>query len=128
MQLGDVIKFTSNQAMGHDSRDKFHIFICKTDHFRAPNEYAFLFISSSNFSNCFQILKNDYDEMLEHDSFISCSNLVFYSEDYLRNVKLTKVGAMNTDHLAALHGHLCDHEFLVQWQITITCNALASVF
>ncbi|MBG6208371.1 hypothetical protein IWQ49_003031 [Labrenzia sp. EL_126] len=127
MQLGDVIKFTSDQAIGHDARDKYHIFICRTDNFRAPDEYAFLFISSSNFSDCFPIQKCDYDDMLEYDSFVSCGNLVFYSADYLRTAKPKKFGAINTEHLVALHSHLCDHEVMVQWQITITCNALASV-
>lgn len=128
MKLGDVVRFTSDQAIGHDLREKMHVFLCRTDHFRAPDQYAFLFISKADHSGCcFRISQADYPAFLFYDSFISCSNLVFYSHDYLVNAKVKIVGAIDRRHLIALRHHLADHDVMEQWQINVACAALPAV-
>jgi hypothetical protein len=124
MNLGQVFKFTTDQAVGHHQRNKIHIFLTTTDHFRAPQENVFLFISSGDYGNCFPIKKSDYATLLDHDSYISCGNLVFYSDNDLKNVGST-IGQISNDHLKALHSHLVGHQVMPGWQIKIACNALA---
>ncbi|RTL96169.1 hypothetical protein EJV44_11360 [Ancylobacter aquaticus] len=125
MKLGDVVRFTSDQAIGHDLREKMHVFICRTEHHRAPEEYAFLFISKANHSFCYPIAQVDYPEFLQYDSFISCGNLVFYSRQYLLDAKMKREGALTREHLVALRNHLADHDVMVIWQASLACGALA---
>ena len=127
MRPGDVVRFTTDQAVGHPDRTKIHIFLCKTDHFRAPAEYVFLFISSGDYGADFALLQASYPEFLTHDSFISCGNLVFYPRDYLEKTRLKKVGVITPQHLAELRSHLFDHEFLAGWQITVACTAIGQI-
>ena len=126
MKLGDVVRFTSDQAIGHALREKMHVFICQTDHFRAPEEYAFLFISKADHSGCFPIAKADYDTFLEYDSFISCGNLVFYSHQFLIDAKMEPKGAIKKEHLVALRNHLADHDVMAIWQANVACGGLAA--
>ncbi|WP_150129647.1 hypothetical protein [Bosea sp. RAC05] len=123
MNLGRVLFFTSDQAVGHEQRPKYHLFIQRTDDHRATAEYAFLFISSRSYGNCYLINKSDYD-FLEHDSFISCGGAVFYSREYLSASKLRFVGEIAKTHLIELRNHLVDHDFMPAWQIKMVCNAL----
>jgi hypothetical protein len=126
MKLGDVVRFTSDRVIGHDLREKMHVFICQTDHFRAPEEYAFLFISKANHTGCFPIAQADYHTFLEYDSFISCGNLVFYSQEYLSGAKLKVAGAIKQKHLVALRNHLVGHDVMEVWQAHVACGALAT--
>lgn len=123
MALGDVFKFETDQAEGYELREKYHVFLGTTDHFRATGPYAFLFISSSDYGGCFPLPKDSYP-FLTHDSYISCSNVVFYPQDYLDQVAPDRVGKITADDLARLREHLADHEVMVKWQITVACNAI----
>jgi hypothetical protein len=127
MKLGDVVRFASNQAIGHALREKMHVFICKTDNFRAPEEYAFLFISKADHSGCFPIARSDYNTFLEYDSFISCGSLVFYSYEFLCNAQMTLKGTIKKEHLVTLRNHLADHDVLETWQAKLACGALPVV-
>lgn len=126
MKLGEVFQFTSDQAVGHRARSKIHVFLTKTDHHRASAENAFLFISSANYGGCYPIAQADYGAFLDHDSFISCSNLVFYSDAYLNSHASAKAGDISLPHLKSLHGHLVDHDTMAFWQIQIACKALSA--
>lgn len=127
MKLGDVIRFTSDQAIGHGLREKMHVFICKTDHHLAPDEYAFLFISKADHSGCYPIRRADYPSFLQFDSFISCGNLVFYSKQYLIDAKMKAEGEISKKHLIELRNHLVNHDVMALWQIKVACNALVAV-
>lgn len=124
MAVGDVYHFSSDKVVGHDDREKLHVYLGKTDYFRATAEYAFLFISSGDYGNCFPVAFADYGDFLKYDSYISCNNLVFYSLEELKEKRPKKVGQISAAHLAALHGHLAGHEIMVAWQIAIACDAL----
>ena len=121
--LGDVLKFGSDQAVGHKNRDKYHVYLGNTDHFRAPNEFVFLFISSSDHCNCFPIYKKEYN-FLSYDSYISCGNLVYYSIEYLKHIKPRKVGRISNSVLLKLRSHLFDHKIMVRWEISLACGLL----
>ena len=104
-----------------------HVFICKTEHHRAPDEYVFLFVSKADHSGCYPIGQGDYPEFLQYDSFISCGNLVFYSHAYLVDAKLKREGSIKPEHLVALRNHLVDHEVMEVWQANIACAALPAI-
>jgi len=103
-----------------------HVYICRTDYFRAPDEYAFMFISKADHSGCFRIAQAGYEEFLEYDSFISCGNLVFYSREYLTDAGIKHKGTIKKEHLVALRNHLIDHDVMENWQIKLACNALSA--
>ncbi|OJX51215.1 MAG: hypothetical protein BGO81_11035 [Devosia sp. 66-22] len=124
MAVGDVYRFVSDQATGYESKPKLHVSLGATDHFRAPAEFPFLFISSSDYDSCFPIALNDYGEFLTHDSYVSCGKLVYYSFAFLKSLNLKAVGRLTDNHLAALRNHLADHDVMVRWEIAIACEAL----
>jgi hypothetical protein len=124
MAVGDVYQFISDKALGYETREKYHVYLGKTDHFRAGGEYVFLFISSSNYGNCFPIEFSDYGDFLRYDSYISCGNLIFYSAEDLKTSGAKRVGRISDAHLKALHSHLAGHEIMESWQIIVACNAL----
>lgn len=127
MQLGEVFKFPSNQAVGYVSRPKIHIFLTTTDHHRAPDECVFLFISSGDYGGCLPIEAASHKPFLAYDSFISCSNLVFYPQDYLTAHAGPKVGDIDPALLKKLHGHLAFHDVMPIWQAKVACGALTVV-
>lgn len=118
------MRFTSDQAIGHALREKMHVYLGVTDHFRASAEHAFMFISKANYGGCFPLAQTDYDQFLQYDSYISCGNLVFYKREFLIAAKMKKVGEISSADLAVLHGHVADNEFMPGWEIGIACNAL----
>lgn len=123
--VGGVYKFESDQAEGYASRPKFHVYLGKTEHHRAPEKHAFLFISSADYGGCFPILCTSHP-FLQYDSFISCGKLVYYSGKYLEELEppYTLVGTISDQHLRELRNHLADHEVMVTWEILIACEAL----
>lgn len=123
MTPGEVFFFESDQAEGYAARGKFHVYLGLTDHFRAPNEHSFLFVSSANYDNCFPLSQADYG-FLDRDSFISCGKLVYYSDGYLQQRNLRAVGKISKAHLAALRAHLAGHEVMVEWEIQVACRVL----
>lgn len=102
-----------------------HVYLCKTEHHLAPDEYAFLYISKGDHSGCFPISLVNYPNMLEYDSFISCGSMVFYSRQYLVDAKMKHEGSISRDHLVSLRNHLADHDVMEIWQINVACGALA---
>lgn len=127
LKPGDVFRFITDQAIGHARREKLHVFLAVTDSHRAPADHAFILISSLNYGSCFPLLQRDYPAFLSHDSFISCSALVFYDRAHLASTSPRRCGAIRKDHLIALRHHLSDHEVLTQWEITLACKALPAL-
>ncbi|MFO1131170.1 MAG: hypothetical protein U1E16_04005 [Hyphomicrobiales bacterium] len=69
----------------------------------------------------------DYEGLLDHDSFITCGELVFYSREYLESVTIVPKGVIRKEHLVALRNHLANHDVMVQWQINEACRVLPAV-
>lgn len=123
MKPGEFAKFVSDQARGYDTRPKIHLYLGRTEHYRAPDEYMFLFVSSGDYGNDCPIAAID-NNFLEHDSFISCGNIVFYSKEYLRSVGLKVDGAIDIELLRNLRGHIVNSEVMVLWQINEARDAI----
>jgi hypothetical protein len=123
MALGDVFRFATDQAEGHDERDKYHVYLGETDHFRAEGPFSFLFISSGDYGACYPISKDSYP-FLHHDSFISCGSIVFYTQEYLDQAAPKHVGKISLEDIVKLRDHLVDHDFMVSWEINVACGLL----
>lgn len=57
MKLGEIYVWETEKAKGHDSRRKYHVFICEAD---SLGENTFLFISRNDFFDDYEIAKRDY--------------------------------------------------------------------
>jgi hypothetical protein len=68
MQLGDIFLWNTDQAAGHASRNKYHVYICEGD-WRAG--HTFLFISKADYGCDYPILKSDYDFFPLEKSFVN---------------------------------------------------------
>lgn len=120
MKLGEVFFWETDKAIGHQLRNKFHIFICEEDGF---DGHTFLFISSDHYEGDFKILKSDYP-FLTHDSSISLGRIICYSTDELAKFKAEAVGAIRADHLQQLFHATQGSPTMEGKDIKRVCNAL----
>jgi hypothetical protein len=123
MKLGEVFVWETDQAIGHEFRTKFHIFICEEDAF---DGHTFLFISSADYGGDFKLLKSDY-AFLAHDSFVSIGRIICYTEAQLKAFKKKMVGQITKDHLQKLFHVVQGSETMERKDIKRVCNALKSV-
>lgn len=72
----------------------------------------------------YPIYKKDYDFLKYDVSYVSCGNLVFYSQEELDAAQPKLVGTLSTEHLADLYGKIADSDVMEGWQIKLACNAL----
>lgn len=126
MAVGEVFFFVTDQATGHDRRDKYHILIDVCD--GPPQEYVFMFISSDDYGNDFPITVKDCP-VLGYDSFVSCGKLVRYDYNELMSLKIkpSKV-TLKPEFLKSLHDHLNGHEVLSGREIIVAQSGLAKGF
>jgi len=99
MNLGEVFSWITSQALGHQLRDKMHVFMCEEDGF---DGHTFLFISTIDYGGDFKILQADYPSFLTHDSYISLGRPVCYSDADLNSYTKQQVGQIRKDHLQQL--------------------------
>ena len=85
---------------------------------------AFLFISSSDYGGDYLLLAADYPEFLTHDSYVSCSGLVFYTEGEVRKSGAKLVGKLSANHLAELRSAIANSLLMEGWQIRMVCGIL----
>lgn len=124
MKLGEVFVWETDKAIGHDLRKKLHIYICQEDGF---NGHTFLFISSTYYDGDFEIKKSDYDEFLDHDSFVSLGRIIVYSTSELKAFSPKPVGKIRTDHLQQLFHAVQGSPTMEGRDIKRVCNALKVV-
>jgi hypothetical protein len=98
MKTGEIFLWTTGKAKGHNSRDKYHIFICVGDWAEAN---TFLFISSLNYFADFKIDKIDWPQMPKEESFIS-PNPVFYTDAELASFTIKRAGYLTKRHISRI--------------------------
>ncbi len=114
---GDIFKFQSNKAMGHDARDKFHVAI-------ELSEGALLFINSDPFEGAMRIDRADWPEMPNTESYISCSAAIRYTKEDLKGVAIQPAGRLSDDCLTRLEAHVASSMTLPQNDIKLIRKAL----
>lgn len=96
MKLGEIYIWNTDKVIGHEARNKYHIFICCGDW---ETDNVFLFINKngnawdceiSNKESCFSFLP------LER-SYIDCGSIVTYSDEYIAAAKPEYKGRINAE-------------------------------
>ncbi len=124
MKLGDVFYWVTEKAIGHDSRAKYHIYICDAD---AWDDNTFLLINKSPWGDELKITKANYP-FLDYDSYIGCNGVVTYTDAELVALDKNPVGQIRQDDLKALFNILADPLAMEAKQAKRLCNALKAAF
>lgn len=124
MKLGEIYYWTTDKALGHDKRPKYHVFICPED---GMDGNTFLFISKSDYGGDYKILKIDYSFLTFECSFISCGSIVCYTDEELKGYTIKAVGQLSRDHLIGLRSSILNSDTMEQRHILRVGNALNSV-
>jgi hypothetical protein len=124
MNLGDVFYWVTEKAIGHDSRPKYHIYICAAD---ARDDNTFLLINKSPWGDELKITKADYP-FLDYDSYIGCNGVVTYTDAELAALDKSPVGQIRQEHLKSLFNILADPLAMEVMQAKRLCNALKAAF
>lgn len=98
MNIGDVFYWVTDQAVGHDSRPKYHVYVCPSDW---VDGHTFMFINKGMYGEDYKLLKSDYG-FLEYDSYVSCSGLASYDDATLTTFDPTVKGTLSKAHLSEL--------------------------
>ncbi len=123
MKLGDIYFWPTDQARGHNNRNKYHLFICVGDW---QEDNTFLFISSRDYGGPdYRILKSDYSFLTKCESYISCTETVCYSDDELKRDDIQFVGRLTDEHISDLRNYILDSDIMEQRHINRICRAIA---
>lgn len=122
METGEIFFWNTDKVQGRDTRRKYHIFICGSDWKEDRN--TFLFISSNNYFNDFQINQKDWAVMPKTDSFISCVSPVFYYDSDLKRYEITRTGSLTVQCMRRLALHIQDSDSMERRHISRVVAAL----
>ncbi len=124
MKLGDIFYWVTEKAVGHDSRPKYHIFICEADGW---DDHTFLVINKATWGNELKITKAEYP-FLDYDSYVGCNGVFCYSDAELAPLDKKPKGQLTKAHLQALFNILADPHAMERKQANRLCNALKAAF
>jgi hypothetical protein len=122
METGDVFEWVTTKALGHETRRKFHVFICEGDW---ADDDLFLFVCSVEYMGDFPITTAECP-FLSYDSFISCSYPVFYTAMELAGFNPKKIGRLPPEVIRKLAVHVADSETLEHRHIVKIYTALTA--
>ena len=91
MNLGDIFYWVTEKAKGHDSRPKYHVYICPADGW---DDHTFLLINKAPWGDELKITKADYS-FLEYDSYVGCNGVVSYTDAELNASSVKNSGAFD---------------------------------
>lgn len=125
MNTGDVYYWETAKAKGHETRRKYHIYICDADW---ADDVTFMFICSISYTGDFAITKDECPFLKNDESYISCSAPVLYTETEIKSlsVKMQKVGSLPKSTLRRLLNHILDSETLERQYIKRISEAIAA--
>jgi hypothetical protein len=121
MNVGEIFYWVTDQAKGHESRPKYHLYICEGDW---EEDNTFLFISKADYGGDYKIKKADYPFFELDESYISCGSIVTYSDDRLSKFDQKPLGKLSKQHLGELHQAILDSDTMEGRLIKRVCNAI----
>jgi hypothetical protein len=124
MKLGEIYVWDTPKAAGHESRRKYHVYVCPADW---RDGHTFLFVSKADYGGDFAISNKDYPFFPLPTSYISCGSIVCYEDAELAAVKPKLEGQLSKEHMTALYHAIAASETMEQWKILRVCNALKVV-
>tara|TARA_R110001592_G_C12765423_1_gene713340 strand:- start:164 stop:547 length:384 start_codon:yes stop_codon:yes gene_type:complete len=112
MRTGEIYKWETAKAQGHEKRYKYHVFIGKNDQSRN----VFLFINSLNpYNEDFELKNSDYPFFTKQSSYICCTNPVYYSDNQIAHLTDDDcIGILTEEHIISLHDHINKSEIMEQ--------------
>ncbi len=122
MQLGDILYFETNKALGHESRPKYHVYISLGD-WRLDG-HVFLFINKSDYGSDYKILKVDYSFFELDYSFVGCGGVITYSAHELQSMSPQFKGRLSTEHIKQLYKCVQDSDRMTGHEIRFVCNSI----
>jgi hypothetical protein len=120
MNIGDVFYWITDQAIGHDSRPKFHIYVCPSDW---VDDHTFLFVNKGMYGDDYKIAKLDYP-FLDYDSYVSSFGIVAYDHAKISTFDMSIKGTITTAHLKEIMHVLDGSRTLERQQKKRICAAL----
>jgi hypothetical protein len=121
VNLGDVFYWETNQAIGHPSRNKYHVFIKASDW---NEENIFLFISSQDYGGDYRMTNPPYIFLPKSESYISCNAIVSYSDETLQRLNLKSIGRLDIVHILELKAAIENSFTMEQRHITLLLKAI----
>ena len=123
MLVGEIYFWDTNKAKGHDSRDKYHLYICES---QWDDGHAFLFINKTDYGGDFALSKTDYPFFPLQTSYISLSGIIPYTDQELTTAVLK--GRLTKAHMQALFNAVAASNTMVERETLLIGNALKSEF
>lgn len=121
MQAGEIYFWNTDRATGHDTRDKYHLYVCEGG---AGYEdlHTFLFINKRDYGGDYAIHKTDYGFFSLDVSYVG--GVVTYTADELKAASPVLKGRLSTAHLAGLCASVAGSETMTGYEQKHVYNAL----
>jgi hypothetical protein len=125
MHVGEIYFWNTDKAVGHDSRDKYHLYIgeCPWE-----NGHAFLFINKADYGGDFPLHKNDYTFFPLDVSYIGLAGIIPYTDAELKTAVPILKGRLTKDHMQQLFNAVAGCKKMVNREILLVGNALKVAF
>ena len=125
MLVGEIYFWDTNKARGHDSRDKYHLYICES---QWDDGHAFLFINKTDYGGDFALAKADYPFFPLQTSYISLSGIIPYTDQELAAATPELKGRLTAAHMQALFNVVAGSKTMVAREVLLVGNALKTGF
>jgi hypothetical protein len=125
MLVGEIYFWDTNKAKGHDSRDKYHLYITES---QWDDGHAFLFINKTDYGGDFGLSKTDYPFFPLATSYISLSGVIPYSDGELAAVTPELKGRLTPAHMKDLFNAVAGCKTMTPREILLIGNALKTGF
>jgi hypothetical protein len=125
MLVGEIYFWNTDKVAGHDSRDKYHLYIgeCQWE-----DGHAFLFINKTDYGGDFPLLKKDYNFFPLEVSYVGLGGIVPYTDDELEEYSPERKGRLTKEHMQQLFNAVAGCKTMVQREILLVGNALKAAF
>lgn len=121
MRLGDVFYWESDQAAGHNRRNKYHVYICEGNW--KHQGHIFLFISKSNAIRGYRITNPPYSFLRLPESYVSCNSIVAYDDVSPSRIGHC-LGALAKEHLRELRAAVAQSDVMEIDAAKLVCDAI----
>jgi hypothetical protein len=125
MQVGEIYYWDTDKAAGHDSRFKYHLFICEPDW---NTDHSFLFINKADYGGDFALSKADYDFFTIDPSYIGLGSVIPYTTDELAAVVPELKGRLSNQHMQDLFNAVLGCKKMTGSEKKLVGNALRVAF
>lgn len=123
MQLGDVYYWESDQAIGYETRSKYHVYVGEGNWIYQG--HIFLFINKSNaHGGSYRITKPPYDFLKYPESYISCNGVVPYDDGVVSSKIGDLKGRLLAPHILELKDHILRSDEMDGHAIRLVCAGI----